>query len=177
MGYDASFKFTGELDSRFKTFRKELKPETIHEYKMLLVGVCLINRSIEVKDLRSIYTDISLYTRMYISILEDNWKLQLQDRLKQEDGVMYFRGWDYARDSLMPYETVEECTNRTIESLYYIALTPTVNIYEDESKYYDKINRINSELEELDEYIWDIMNLDFYKTYKNAEGSNFQESY
>lgn len=176
MGYEASFKIKEALDDRFKPIFREIKKDDIAKHRVILVATCMLEKKSDNSfDLHKIYEDIAIATRLYITYLTEDWKHDLKKSLEKDNEVTVC-GWEYS-DTGRTHLDINELTNDIIERLFYISIDKSISILEDSEKYYNKLNLIKSELDELPDLIYDILMYDLYCTYKDKENSEFNESY
>lgn len=174
MGYEASYKIVGELDQRFKPIFKKTSQQEINKYKNLVVGICMLVKDLDVVGVSKLYDNISVYTKMYIQYIVNNWKVDLAEKLKESNEV-HVCGWEFSRGRDF-YTNIEDTISNTIERVFYIAINSTPDIFDDSERYYAKLNLIEEELN-VEEFIWDIMEHDLFDTYAHKEDSNFNDSF
>lgn len=176
MGYEASYKIVGELDPKFKPIFNKASEEELNKYRNLIIGICMLVKDLDAIGLSKLYDNITVYTKMYIQSIVNNWKVDLEERLKDSNEINVC-GWDYSdnRDSYVP-EDVENVIINTIAGIFFIAINSTPDILNESTAYYTKLDLINDELN-VEEYVYDIMEHSLFNMYAHKEGSEFSASY
>lgn len=181
MGYDASFKIIGEIDPKYKSWRKDTCHEDIVKYKNLLIAACMASSNENSDNLSATYDKILMSLKIYINYLSEDWKVNLAkgfENQKEEDKVYSVCGWKYSKNGSGADWTIESLEDFMIEELFQMAMQPSGSPFDDtENKYYDKLSKIKDTVSEIEDIVWDIWEMDFYNDYKDKEGSDFEESY
>lgn len=163
MGYQITWKVKDlpELDPRFKTQWDDIKEleNIVQEYRLsLLIEALNLNKSSNsssIKELRLKFT-------MYKILLQEKWKFDLQEKLKEEE--IWFCGWEYSKD-----ESVEDSTTE-FDNLCILSLTTKEADPIEDSSYFDekslKITEILDSLEDSVHYELSHQFVDMYREYQ-----------
>lgn len=166
MGYEISLKVDLEtLDQEFKPFINDPDLKNLCEEKNILLTACISQPHItDMFEIRKFVKNFRMNFDIFIQYLEQKWKCELVEDLKQEGGA-YFCGRAYANECDYDFDEVIETTFSNLCVLAYCVDTP--NIHEDDEAFWDYRNKINSEIESLEETICDKWNHKFVDKYKH----------
>lgn len=155
MSYEITFKPTEEAMKKYKPWTKdgEKRESFLKYYKRELLSYCLkphttLNTITITKDIENIVNSIAWTVdndTMYDAY--ERWK-------NDENNELYYCGWKFSRPCQFDKDKVIE--NNVDELTLFADVIPTTDFFENEEKFYDKVNRINNIIDELVEILTEI---------------------
>lgn len=143
MSYYATFKPTDKAMADFKPWADEQKiNQFISDAKNEIIVKCMtgnIGKDVlkTSSELRFILTQLASYTNQLSRICSYNQY--------QEDKSVWFCGWKYAKDTCVDMDDVENHVIKELLLLTHVIGTP--DFFEKEEEFYEKVNRIVSEVD------------------------------
>lgn len=177
MGYENTLKIKGEIDERFKSNRTFIDRNNLESYKALLFGTCLCHYdSTDSVARKNIYSEIATLTRMYFWEIEEIWKYDLKKTLEECNNEFYVHGWEFAHDDYYDFNK-EDYLHKVISDLFIYTICANVSMLDDKEKWEEKFSIISGIVENIYDTIFEILDHDFYDTYRNKEETEQEESY
>lgn len=169
MGYEVKIIKPENLDDKFRTYLTEDNSNSIEELKNEILIDCMTKEDFTFTSVKNMRFKISCF----ISAIEENVKFNILQRFKHldedEDGV-WFCGWHLTKPS--NYDRESSINSALRMCLLYKYVIPTPDYFEDSEKFFEKVNRIEQELD-FEEYISDAITADFCQTYKKEENESY----
>lgn len=161
MGFQANINKITELDERFKpSFYSNSTPEEIQdkiqEQKLDIISACMNPESIR-------YTSLKLMCRILVSLIEDEEKAIIVKRVEEDDGKLWYCGWEYAKE----YSEFDKDSilNRMIEDLIILnRVVKTPDYFDESEKFFEKLQHLKDALD-IDELIQDIIRHELIRFY------------
>lgn len=88
----------------------------------------------------------------------------------QEDGEIWFTGWDKAQDSV--WDNIDDLCRVNYDSLFIIALVKTPDYFENEENYYKKYNDICETINTFREECFDFAQHELMEKFKEYKDKN-----
>ena len=174
MGYEVSIHEKWEdVDARFKRPRQYYDFNNKEKYKNVLKSMILVSFNNE--KLEDVYDSIKSYVVQICLEVDKEWRESMEERSKEDD--IFFCGWDMQKDYIETDYT--EIVKNVTEKLYLIATTSKrVLMYDSQDDeyndlYYKKLNDIESEINYLEEALWDFLSHDFVIQYRKKEDESY----
>ena len=183
MGYQTTFRLKGELDNQFKTWMKSVTKSELTKYKVVLEGICML--PIEKTDnmrghtyMYKLYDDINTAVTMYVNYIVESWKIDLKNRI-DENNEIWFCGWEFSdsgNDS--PWENKEDLVDFFTEQLFLYVIQPTSGAFDYKNDdYYDKLQKVFDNINDIDDSVYDMMNHKFVNRYRDSEDAYESDGY
>lgn len=177
MGFDATIKINGEIDSKFKTDLTEFNSNQKNRYRAMLLGTCMqYHEDLNMSKRQSLYDEIAVFVRLYVMEITDEWKFRLKETLKESNNEFYVRGWSFYNDRWIR-TTIDELEAGLIQELFLNSLCANVSLLDNSEKWHDKKGRIFDIVDEIEENVFDIMDHEFYEEYKDKEENELNEDF
>lgn len=164
MGYQITWKTKDlpELDSKFKTSWKDIDSLSANIQEAKLDFIITLLRYNKNTLFQQEYKVIKFKYMYYKHLLQEKWKVNLSERLKEEE--LWFYGWEYSRDEPIHSDDSE------FESLCITVLTTKeADPIEDSSYFDEKSLKITELLESIEDYvIYELSHqfVDMYRKYQ-----------
>lgn len=175
MGYETHFRLKGELDNKFKSWRKEPSTEgEITEQRNVLIAQCMNfnTKSSDMVELTKIYRSTNFGIRMLVNMYTENWKLSLQNELAKENNETWFCGWECCRND-GTWESEDAVINWFTEQLFFEIFRP----HDGDDAYFDRLQALKESLEDLEECSRECMRYQFIERYRNSEDAEESDGY
>lgn len=179
MGYDAKIKINGELDQKYQPFTVKGSQKQTEKWKTILLGTCMTGiEKREGVDMKSFYDNISMFVDLISYDVSEEWKHALKETLEENDNEYNVCGWSYSDRGLGDYVmSKDEYIAKVKQDLFLYSISLNVNFFEDEECWQRKLSIISETIEGIEETLWDILDHEFFREYKNKEGTEFEDDY
>lgn len=155
MSYQITFKPTEEVMQKYKSWAKngEKKESFLKYYKRELLSYCLkphttLNTVTITKDIENMVNSI-------VWVVDNDTMYDAYERWKNdENNELWYSGWQFSRPCQFDKDKVIQ--NNVDELTILADVVPTADFFENEEKFYDKVNRINEIIDGLVEILTEI---------------------
>lgn len=164
MGYQITWdvkELPEDVHSKYKSFysNESLLQDSIYTTKHELLVYCYNISKESLIDVKTLKLKIDFYKKL----LEEAWKINLTSRLTEDK--LWFCGWEYAKDK-------EDCdyTGIIYDSLYtYCFCTKAADPIDGSEYFFEKAEKIASEINSLEEAVDNYMTHRFVDTYREYQ--------
>lgn len=112
----------------------------------------------------------------YMNMVKNDILKSLKDRIDDNNGVICFCGWEYSSEDRMTSLTFDELLNIKYENLALLSVVvKTPDYFTDNEMFYEKVNAINEELNDIEEEIYNIISQDFVNTYRKEYAVTYDD--
>lgn len=176
MGYSTTIRLKGELDSKFKGWGKHSLPQDRQQYKSVLLATCRLiscdyenNKNSLTAYLTKAYKEISFAVTLYVNLIANDWKVSLEEELKNNENKTDLYGWQYSDDyPRSAWEDLDELKSYFTDSLFQAAVYPTNSPYsKEDSEANSKEESLNSYINDIEDCVWECLNTEFIRFYRN----------
>lgn len=179
MGYQTTFRLKKNIDDDFVSWMKEIKPEELVKAKTILGATCITaideygDKKNHIIDKYKIWDAISIAMKQYIYLLREDWKINLKSRINENNEVS-FCGWNYSDGhGSLAFESLDVYSAFLMEQIFPIAISSTKGRFErDNEDFYEKERQIYEYINVMEEEVWEIMDHDFIKRYRDNEDAD-----
>ena len=170
MGYGTKFTLKGDLDDKFKSSNYiPLRKGEIEATKTLLVAHCMCVDNSKSEHYLEAELRIEKSLRTYVDYLEEDWKENLERRIK-EDGCVHFCGWEHSRGrEESAWSDIEDIIGFYFQELFLLAIIRTKSPFEKDTDYYTKQEKILDILTDLPWNVYDMWDQKFIDRYRDSE--------
>lgn len=155
MGYEISFKPTEEAMKKYKPWTKKGEKEEsfLKYYKRELLSYCL--KSHTTLNTITITKDIENMVNSIVWTVDNDTMHDAYERWENdENNELWYCGWQFSRPCQFDKDKVIQ--NNVDELTILADVVPTADFFENEEKFYDKVNRINEIIDGLAEILIEI---------------------
>lgn len=181
MGYEVHFNVSLPLKDGFKrTWRSNIEKTQLDKEQEVLISLCMnLAKCIvfDIKDkmvfhykLEAIYDTLQQGMRTYGLLLQEEWKQDIEARVKDDNGDVWFCGWEYSRDEYPQYETLDEVIEFSLHNVFgLISTVPLPDYFNDRDRYYEFRKEIAEYIEYIPEAIYSNLNHKFIREYDDQK--------
>jgi len=179
MGYQTTFRLKKEIDDNFVSWMDKIKPEELAKAKTILASTCMTaiddysDKKSHIIDKYKIWDSISSALKQYLYLLREDWKINLKSRFNENKEVDFY-GWNYSDGhGGSAFDTLDDYSTFLMEQIYPIAISSTKGRFEkDNEDFYEKEHQIYEYINEMEDEVWEIMNQEFIKRYRDNEDAD-----
>lgn len=179
MGYQTTFRLKKEIDDDFVSWMHEVKSEDLAKAKTILASTCMTaiddysDKKSHIIDKYKIWDSISSALKQYLYLLREDWKINLKSRFNENKEIS-FCGWNYSDGhGGSAFESLDVYSAFLMEQIYPIAISSTKGRFEkDNEDFYEKEHQIYEYINEMEDEVWEIMNQEFIKRYRDNEDAD-----